>query len=130
MDKARQGVDSPEEIVYSNGLLYISNENKDKLLVADKEGNVVFGFDKIHSPEGIAVNAQGTVYLGLDGGGITMIKKNGEREVIADFYDGLRNTESIVLDKQGNLIVADKKPGCIYKIVPKNKKDSKIWPLR
>lgn len=118
MDKT-DGIKGPEEILYKNGCLYISNEDAGELLITDIEGEITSRF-YISNPEGIAVDQGGNIFVSSDmEDTIYMINKEGEKIVIADFYDGLRQPESLLIDNEGNVLVADEEAGCIFQIIPK-----------
>jgi len=106
--------------VDSQGNLYVTEGNSDKILKVSSTGKISVSASGLTRPLGVAVDKMGNVYYSTTQAddSISKITPDGKRSIFATGFDF---AESMIFDREGNLIVADLTRDQVTKITPAGK---------
>jgi len=132
---ATSGLISPEGFAIWQNALFVADDSQKKVWRYDAPGATpaIVTEEGLKSPDGLAIDPQGNLYL-TDQKLSMVIRLSGtERQILATSLDGLRAPEEIALDEQGNLYVTDEVARAVFKITPEGQTSTLIdrsWGLK
>jgi sugar lactone lactonase YvrE len=111
---------SPEGLAVGSGGLIVSDDSRNKLLLYTAPGAdpVELYSDNLLSPEGLAVDQQGRLYIADEKLSMVIRQTGDQREILASSLDGLMTPEEMVFDDEGNLYVTDEAACAVFRISP------------
>jgi sugar lactone lactonase YvrE len=115
---AHSGLISPEGLAVGANGIFVSDDSKDRVVKYQKGGNgpieVFSAFQG--SPEGLAIDSQGRLYIADEKHSMVVRLVDGQYEILASSLDGLMTPEEMAFDKKDNLYVTDEEAHSIFKI--------------
>jgi sugar lactone lactonase YvrE len=100
-----------------NGGLYVANSLSDSVSLVLANGIAVKPFStKVQSPQGVAFDATGNLYVA--NGATGTITKITPAMVTTVFATGFKRPQALAFDKPGNLYVADQMTGLVSRVTP------------
>lgn len=120
---ARTGLNSPEGLGVRGKALFVADDSGGKVLRYDAaEGSPSVVAEKgLKSPDGLALDSAGNLYIGDEKLALVIKQTGDHREVLASSLDGLRTPEEIAIDDQGNLYITDEMAQAVFRISPSGK---------
>jgi DNA-binding beta-propeller fold protein YncE len=113
----------PEKIFYHDSYFYVTEDGPARFSKITIDPTTDFNATMISECripycEGTAIDKDENIYLSSDGRSeIYKFKQlTDEKNIIADWQDGLVGPESLVIDDEGNLYVADQEAHAVFKI--------------
>lgn len=90
------------------GRIYVSDRENDRVQVFDENGKVIAVWDGLHSPDGLHVARDGTVYVssGIDNA-IARLDSRGRKTHVWAAQESMRYPHAIATDQNGGILVAE-----------------------
>jgi len=129
---AGSGLVSPEGMAIWNKVLFVADDSGRQVLKYDGTGaltDVVTG-SNFKSPDGVAVDAQGNLYIADQKLALIFKMVGDRRQLLASSLAGLKEPNEMVFDDKGNLYVTDEMARAVFKISPEGKTTMFVDPSR
>lgn len=117
---SRSGLASPESLAFGESGIFVSDDSRGRVV---EYQHPVVGVDPVElfsptggSPEGLAVDGQGRLYIADEGLSMVLRLTDGYYEILASSLDGLVTPEEIAIDDEGNLYVTDEAAQSVFRI--------------
>ncbi len=111
------GVRSPEGLAVFDSKLFVADDAKGLVWEVDGRGVPNVYLNKgLKSPEGLAFDKSGNLYVADETLSAVIKYSNGHPEILASSFDGMMTPEDMTFDDKGNLYVTDEGAKAVFKI--------------
>ncbi len=108
------GLVSPDGLAYSGNSLYLTDDIAGEVRAYSTTGELLSISTNWTSPEGVAIDNSGNVYVADSAMGLVAQLVHGIAVPVATQLDGLLSPEQLATDHAGNLYIADERAKAVF----------------